>query len=100
MAQRENDRAAECFRQALALRRDHVDAWLDLSGLQSVRLDHHGGLALLDEALAACGPDTRLLKAKAVSLRRSSDPKAAERFLRALLPARENEAWLHHQLAP
>jgi len=96
--QKKTDQAIARFRQAVALRKDYVDAWLDLSGTLSGRQEHDESLAVLERALAAAPGQPRLLEAKAVNLVRAGRPQSAEQFLLSLLPEHENAAWLHYHL--
>lgn len=98
LAQKKYDQAATRLRQALTLKPDYVDAWLDLSSIQSGRQQHEEALETTEKALAAAPGDPRLLESKAVNLLRAGRPKAAEAFMQSLLPAHDNAPWLHHQL--
>jgi predicted O-linked N-acetylglucosamine transferase (SPINDLY family) len=91
--------AAIRFRQAVTLKKDYVDAWLDISGLESARQNHVEALAAIERGIEASPDEPRLLEAKAILVRRSGRMRDAEAFLLTLLPSHENEAWLHFQLA-
>jgi protein O-GlcNAc transferase len=86
------------FRQAIALKGDYVDAWLDWSGGESGRGASTKALEIADKALAAVPGDPRLLEAKAVILRRQGLYAAAEAFLSDLLPTHGDQAWLQYAL--
>ncbi|WP_296599115.1 tetratricopeptide repeat protein [Phenylobacterium sp.] len=86
------------FRQAVALKRDLIDCWLDIAGTLSDEFRIAEALEALDKALAANPGEQRLLEAKASVLRRSGDLARTEQFLKALLPANPDAGWLHHQL--
>jgi predicted O-linked N-acetylglucosamine transferase (SPINDLY family) len=96
--QKKYDQAAVRLRQALTLKKDYVDAWLDLSGMLSGRQQHDDALEINEKALAAVPGDMRLLESKAVNLLRAGRHDAAEAFMMSLLPEHDNAAWLHHQL--
>jgi protein O-GlcNAc transferase len=87
------------LRQAIALNRKDVDAWLDLSALGVERGDRDGAIEALNEAIVANPDVARLLQAKAVLLRHASRNQEAETFLTSLLPRFERAAWLHHEMA-
>lgn len=91
--------AALRFRQAVTLKKDYVDAWLDLSGVENDRLNHAQSLEILDRACEAVPGEPRLLEAKVRSLRHAGRLRDAEQFLLSLLPEADNQGWLHHQLA-
>ena len=86
------------FRQAVALKKDHIEAWLDMIGYENDM--HHGAEAeaLTDKALAANPDHPRLLEAKATVMRRTGARRRCEAYLLDLLPRFENAAWLHAQL--
>jgi protein O-GlcNAc transferase len=86
------------FRQAVALKKDHIEAWLDLIGYENEM--HHGAEAeaLTDKALAANPDHPRLLEAKATVMRRTGARRRCEAYLLGLMPRFENAAWLHAQL--
>ncbi len=86
------------FRQAVNLKKDSTDAWLDLIGL--LNDDHRTAEAeeLADRALAAMPENPRLLECKTTVIRRSGQLRRAEAYLLELLPTHEQDAWLHFQL--
>jgi len=86
------------FRQAVSLKRDHLDAWLDIVGTLNEEFRTAEAEEALDKALAANPGAQRLLEAKGAVLRRSGDAARAEAYLRALLPSNPEAGWLHHQL--
>jgi len=96
--QKKYDTAISRCRQALALRKDYVDAWLDWSGAEAQRLNFAAAIEVCDRAIAAVPGNPRLLEAKSVVLRRMGLSAATEEFLTSLLPAHGDEAWLHHAL--
>lgn len=86
------------LRQAVTLKRDYVEAWLDLAG---VDLDAHRpdeAEAVLQRALAANPDHPRLLEATAQVMRRAGRRRQSEALLTSLLPRFENAGWLHLQL--
>jgi predicted O-linked N-acetylglucosamine transferase (SPINDLY family) len=96
--QGKRDAAFVRFRSAIALKKDLVDAWLDIIG--TLNEEHHTQEAeeQLDKAIAANPGEQRLLEAKVIVIRRSGQLRRAEAFLTELLAGREDEAWLHYQL--
>lgn len=86
------------FRQAVGLKRNLIDGWLDIAGTLNEELRTAEAEEALDKGIAANPGDQRLLEAKAAVLRRSGDPARAEQFLKALLPSNPDAGWLHHQL--
>ncbi|MET0274620.1 MAG: tetratricopeptide repeat protein, partial [Phenylobacterium sp.] len=92
------DAAMVRFRQAVNLKKDHVDAWLDLIGVlnEEHRLGESDEVAV--RALAANPGNARLLESRAIILRRSGKLRPAEAYLLDLLPQHPDAAWLHYQL--
>jgi protein O-GlcNAc transferase len=86
------------FRQAVALKKDYVDAWLDLIGIEVEEQRFDETEALIQRALAANPDHERLLEAHAVALRRFGRFRACEAYLLELMPRFSNSAWLHYQL--
>jgi predicted O-linked N-acetylglucosamine transferase (SPINDLY family) len=86
------------LRQAVATKRDNIDAWLDLIGLLNEEHRPAEAEEQLDKAMAAIPGHPRLLEAKALVLRRSGRLRIAEAFMNDLLPANPDAGWLHHQL--
>jgi predicted O-linked N-acetylglucosamine transferase (SPINDLY family) len=90
--------AATRFRQALSVKRDNIDPWLDLIGLE---IDQHNipeAEALVEKALAALPDHPRLLEAKSIVMRRAHQLRRAEAFLLELMPRFGEAAWLHYQI--
>jgi predicted O-linked N-acetylglucosamine transferase (SPINDLY family) len=90
--------AAQRYRQALTLKRDSIDVWLDLVGLALDEDDVAEAAALIEKALVVAPDEPRLLDAKSVVIRRSHDLRGAEAFLMELLPRFGEQAWLQYQL--
>jgi protein O-GlcNAc transferase len=88
---------ARC-RQAIALRKDYVDAWLDWSGGEAGRGDLKAALEVTDKALVAVPGEGRLIEAKSAILRRMGLMKATEEFLTSFLPTHGDQAWLQNSL--
>jgi protein O-GlcNAc transferase len=86
------------FRSAVALKKDFVDAWLDMIGVLNEEHRSQEAEELCDKALAANPGHPRLLEAKSVVIRRSGQLRRAEQFLLDLLPLHSDAAWLHYQL--
>ncbi|HEY3696548.1 tetratricopeptide repeat protein [Phenylobacterium sp.] len=98
IAQKKFEPAVARARQAVMLKKDYVDAWLDWSGAEAQRQNFTAAIEATDRAIAAVPGDQRLLEAKAVILRRMGLAAAAEEHLLSLLPAHGGEAWLQHAL--
>lgn len=96
--QGKSDQALVRFRQAVALQKDLVDAWLDLSGALNDLERTKQAEDVLDKALAANPGHPRLIEARAVIYRRAGQRSATEAYLRNLLPQFENAGWLQYQL--
>jgi predicted O-linked N-acetylglucosamine transferase (SPINDLY family) len=86
------------IRQAVALRKDHVDGWLDLIGLFNEELRSPEAEELADKALAANPGSTKLMEAKIAVIRRSGQLRRAEAYMQTLLADHPDAAWLHYQL--
>jgi predicted O-linked N-acetylglucosamine transferase (SPINDLY family) len=96
--QKKFDQAVFRARQAVTLKKDYVDAWLDWSGAEAQRLNFQAALEVAEKAIAAVPGERRLLEAKAVIMRRMGQSVATEEFLLTLLPTHGEEAWLHHAI--
>jgi predicted O-linked N-acetylglucosamine transferase (SPINDLY family) len=96
--QDKRDAALVRFRQATALKKDHVEAWLDLAGALNELDRAKQAEEALDKAVAANPGQPRLIEAKAVVMRRAGQHKRAEAYLEALIAQRGDEAYLHYQL--
>jgi predicted O-linked N-acetylglucosamine transferase (SPINDLY family) len=92
------DPALVRFRQAVAIQKDLIDAWLDLSGALNDLHRTKQAEEVLDKALAANPDHPKLIEARIIILRRAGQMRRAEAYLRGFLPQMETAAWLHHQL--
>jgi protein O-GlcNAc transferase len=86
------------LRQAVALKKDHIEAWLDMIGYENEMHRAAEAEALVDKALTANPDHPRLLEAKATVMRRTGARRRCEAYLLDLLPRFEHAAWLHAQL--
>ena len=86
------------FRQAVSLKRDNLDAWLDLIGTLTDEHRTTEAEEALDKAISLNPGEQRLLEGKVLVMRRSGQARRAETFIRELLPANQGAAWLHYQL--
>ncbi len=86
------------FRQAVAIKKDFFDPWLDMIGLENDEHNHEEAQALIDKALAVFPEHPKLLEARAIVFRRSQQLRRAEAFLLEQLPKHGEAAWLHYQL--
>jgi len=96
--QGKTDQALVRFRQAVALKKDLIDAWLDLAGALNTIHKTKQAEETIDKALAANPAHPRLVEARAVLYRQLGQLRAAEAYLAGLLPEHGNTAWLHYQL--
>jgi len=92
------DAAMVRWRQAVALKKTYVDAWMDMIGSLNEQHKHAQAHALLDKAIAANPDEVRLCEARAVLFRRAAELRKAEAYLVDLLPRHPDAAWLQHQL--
>jgi protein O-GlcNAc transferase len=86
------------LRQSVALKKDQIEAWLDMIGYENEMHHSAEAEALVDKALAANPDHPRLLDAKATVIRRTGAKRRCEAFLMDLLPRFDDAAWLHAQL--
>ncbi|HEY0650531.1 tetratricopeptide repeat protein [Phenylobacterium sp.] len=86
------------LRQAVTVKRDNVEAWLDIAGTLSEALRNAEAEEVVDKAIAANPESDRLLEAKAIMMRRLGQHARAEEFLAGLRTRRPNAAWIPHQL--
>lgn len=86
------------IRQAVSIKRDNIDAWLDLAGALNDELRTADAEEVLDKAIAANPGNQRLIEGKSQVIRRSGDLRRCEAFLTGMLPANPDAAWLHHQI--
>lgn len=96
--QGKSEQALVRFRQAVAIQKTLVDAWLDLSGTLNEMHRSKQAEEALDKALAANPGEPRLVEARAVIYRRAGQLRTAEAYLQSLLPGLETAGWLHYQL--
>ena len=86
------------FRQAVSVKRDNIDAWLDMVGALNDDFRSAEAEAVLDKAIAQNPSEPRLLEGKAMVMRRAGDSARCETWLTELLPTNPDAAWLHYQL--
>jgi len=86
------------LRSATTLRKDFVDAWLDMIGWLNEAYETEEAEALCDKAIAQLPNEPRLREAKAVIMRRAGQSRRAEAYLTDLIKERPNEAWLQAML--
>jgi protein O-GlcNAc transferase len=98
LAQGKREAGMMRLRQAVAIRKDNIDAWLDLAGKLNEELRNDEAEAQVDKALAVNPGHPRLLEAKVTVIRRSGHLRRAEAFMQSLLPEHDNAAWLQYQL--
>jgi protein O-GlcNAc transferase len=98
LKQGRREAAMSRFRQAVALNKTLVDAWMDMIGLENDAQKKPEAVALIERALAANPDNPRLLESMGIILRNSQQLRSAEAYLVDLLPRHETAAWLHYQL--
>lgn len=86
------------LRQAITVKRDGLDAWLDMIGILNEELRSSEAEEAIDKALAIVPGDLRLLEAKSMVMRRAGQGARCEAFLEEQLPANPNTPWIHYQL--
>ena len=86
------------FRSAVALKKDFIDAWLDMVGDLNDKNLSQEAEALCERALEANPGNERLLEAKAIVVRRAGQARRAEAYLLELVPSLPDAAWLQYQL--
>ena len=86
------------FRQAVTLKKDYIDAWLDMIGMEVEDHRFAEAEAVIDRGLAVNPDHPRLLEARSITLRRSGQLRRTETYLLELLPRFPDAAWLHYQL--
>ena len=86
------------LRQAVSVKRDNVEAWLDIAGTLSEAFRNTEAEEVIEKAVAANPQSDRLLEAKAVMMRRLGQHVRCEEYLTGLRDARPNAAWIPYQL--
>ena len=92
------DAALMRFRQAVAVKPDAIDAWLDMVGVLGEEHRTEEAEAQIDKAITANPGNARLLEGKTLILRRTGQVARAEAFVRDLAPTHGEEPWLPYQL--
>jgi predicted O-linked N-acetylglucosamine transferase (SPINDLY family) len=92
------DPAMVRWRQALALKKDFVDAYLDMVGVYNEQHRQPQGHEVLAKALAVLPDEYRLHEAKIILFRRAGETRKAIAYMEELLPRFPGAAWLHFQL--
>jgi tetratricopeptide (TPR) repeat protein len=86
------------IRQAVALKKDFIDGWLDLIGVFNEELRSAEAEELADKAIAANPGSAKLMEAKISVIRRGGQLRRAEAYMQTLLVEHPDAAWLHYQL--
>ncbi|MDB5476411.1 MAG: hypothetical protein JWP49_1922 [Phenylobacterium sp.] len=92
------DQALVRWRQAVALKKTYIEAWLDLVGALNELHRQSQAHDLMDKALAANPDDVRLHEARVILYRRAGEFRKAEAYLTDLLPRFPDAGWLQYQL--
>jgi predicted O-linked N-acetylglucosamine transferase (SPINDLY family) len=96
--QGKTDQAMVRWRQALSLKKDFVDAYLDIVGAYNEQHRQPQGHEVIDKALAVMPDEPRLIEAKVILFRRAGETRKAIAYMEELLPRFPNAAWLRFQL--
>ncbi|THD82053.1 MAG: tetratricopeptide repeat protein [Phenylobacterium sp.] len=91
------DAAMVRWRQAVALNKGMIDAWLDMAGAMNERHRQAQSHQILDKALAANPDEPRLHEARIIVFRRAGEPRKAEAYMEELLARFPDAAWLLYQ---
>ena len=86
------------FRQAIALRKDYIDGWIDLAGTFNEQHRVKEAEEVLDRALEANPDQPKLLEAMGLVLRMAGHFQRAEAFLHGVAERLPNAAWVQAQL--
>jgi protein O-GlcNAc transferase len=92
------DQAMVRWRQAVALKKTFVEAWLDLVGAFNEQHRQSQAHDVVDKALAANPDHPKLLEARAILFRRAGELRKAEAYLMELLPRFPDAGWILYQL--
>ncbi len=92
------DRARARLGQALLLKKDSLEIWLDLIGLENDLHRTAEAQNLIDHALEVLPDHPRLLEARIIVLRRAGQMAQSEAYTLELLQRFPDAAWLHIQL--
>lgn len=97
--QGKTDTAMVRWRQAVALNKQLVDAWLDIAGALNEDLRQAEAHEVLDKAVAANPDNAKLHEARIVLFRRAGELRKAEAYIQEhLLPRMADVAWVQYQL--
>ncbi|HEV2530872.1 tetratricopeptide repeat protein [Phenylobacterium sp.] len=86
------------WRQAVALKKTYIEAWLDLVGAMNELHRQPQAHEALDKAMAANPDEPRLHEARVILLRRAGELRKAEAYLQELLPKFPETGWVYYQL--
>lgn len=98
LSQKKLDQAAIRFRQAVSLKKDFLDAWLDLTSVENRRHNYAEADASMDRALEAMPDHPRLLEARVILMRRSGRIQDALAYLETLVQRLPDQGWIHYQM--
>jgi predicted O-linked N-acetylglucosamine transferase (SPINDLY family) len=85
-------------RQAVALQKTLIDAWMDMAGMLNEEHKVAEAEEVLEKALVANPGVQKLIEARAIVLRRAQQMRRADAYLVGLLPQYGDAAWLHYQI--
>ena len=86
------------FKQALALQKTLIDAWLDIIAVANDEQDQAEAQNLLEKGLAANPESQKLHEARVILMRRAQETRRADAYLSELVGRMPETAWVHFQL--
>ncbi|MFN3523821.1 MAG: tetratricopeptide repeat protein [Phenylobacterium sp.] len=90
--------AAARFRQTVALKKDSVDGWLDLSAVEADIGRMDAAFEILDKAMEHCPDAPRLKEARAAMMTGAGQFRAVEAYLNEVIAQGGDAAWVQHRL--
>jgi predicted O-linked N-acetylglucosamine transferase (SPINDLY family) len=98
MRQKKTDAGMVRLRQAVTLKKDNIDAWLDMVANTVDATGPQEAEAIVDRALSLNPDHPRLLESKSIVIRQSGQARRAAAWLEDLMPRLGDAGWLHFQL--
>jgi predicted O-linked N-acetylglucosamine transferase (SPINDLY family) len=98
MRQKKRDAGMVRLRQAVALKKDNIDAWLDLTASAVEVGNYSEAEGLIDKGLEHSPDHPKLLEAKSMVMRQAGEPRRAAAWLTEIAPRFETAGWLQFQL--
>jgi predicted O-linked N-acetylglucosamine transferase (SPINDLY family) len=95
--QGKRDAAQVRWRQAVQLKKDFLDAWLDLAGSFNDIGKTDEAQEVIDRAIAANPGHPKLYEARIMIMRRAGQLRAADAYMASIAPLFPDAAWLEFQ---